>query len=185
MEVIHKVRSILKSNKGASVFWIAFVALSLLVIVSAGYEYIRLQIIAQGTRDGMDAVVTKACTENYARLYDGLREGYSGGYKKDSASWTEDVDSDIVYTILDNQFGTQPDGSGHSKYIGENLEFRISDLSVQMTNTPFAPDATGSEKKFTGNASYTVTVPLSFGWGAIPSLEIPMKTVAGYTAKFP
>ena len=183
MEIGKRVKSVLKSSRGSSIAGIAFVAIFLLVIVSLGYESIRLQIIAQGTRDGMETVITDACTANYSNLYDGLREGYSGGYKIDGGSWSEDIDTADAYAFLDRHFGTRPNEESHEKYIGSNLEFSITDLSIQMTNTPFAPASSGS-KKFTGTATYTVVVPLSFGWQSLPPLTVPMKVQAGYTQKF-
>jgi len=179
-----KLRNILRSNKGSTGISTIAVAMFLLVLVACGLEYLRLNVIAQGTRDGVEAVVTQACTNNYDKLYNGLREGYSGGYALQKGNWEEDINSDAAYTMLDKQLGTHSDGSGHAKYNGNILEFRISNLSIQMTNAPFASEQNGSEQKFTGLATYTVTVPLSFGWQGMPPLEIPMKVKAGYTAKF-
>jgi len=181
---MNKCRKILKSSKGSSNISTVVVAMILIVIVASGLEYLRLNVIAQGTRNGMETVVTQACTDNYDSLFNGLREGYSGGYKLNNGSWTEDINTDSAYSIMDKQLGTKSDGAGHAKYNGSAMEFRISDLSIQMTNTPFAPGNPDEGTKFTGMATYTVTVPLSFGWQGMPPLEIPMKVKAGYTAKF-
>lgn len=179
-----KLRRILKSSKGSTNISTAVVAMILIVIVASGLEYLRLNVIAQGTRNGMETVITQVCTDNYDRLYNGLREGYSGGYKLNNGNWSEDVNTDNAYSIMDKQMGTRSQGASHAKYNGSTLEFQISDLSIQMTNTPFAPDDSGNEQKFTGTATYTVTVPLSFGWQNLPPLVIPMEVKAGYTAKF-
>lgn len=179
-----KFKRILKSNKGSTNISTVVVAMLLITIVACGLEYLRLNVIAQGTRNGMETVITQTCTDNYDRLYNGLREGYSGGYKLDNGRWTEDINTDNAYSIMDKQLGTKSDGTGHAKYNGSTMEFRISELSIQMTNTPFAPDNSGSVQKFTGTATYTVTVPLSFGWQNLPPLEISMRVKAGYTAKF-
>lgn len=179
-----KLKRILKSSKGSTGFSTVAVAMLLIVIVASGLEYLRLNVIAQGTRNGMETVITQTCTDNYDRLYNGLREGYSGGYRLDNGNWTEDVNTDAAYSAMDKQLGTKSEGAGHAKYNGSTMEFRISDLSIQMSNTPFAPDDSGSEQKFTGTATYTVTVPLSFGWQNLPPLVIPIQVKAGYTAKF-
>lgn len=181
---MRRLRNILRSNKGSTGISTVAVAMFLLVLVATGLEYLRLNVIAQGTRDGVQAVITQACTNNYDKLYNGLREGYSGGYTLQKGKWVQDINSEDAYAMLDKQLGTQPDGSGHAKRSGNTLEFRISDLSIQMTNTPFAPDEAGGENRFTGEATYTVTIPLSFGWQGMPPLKIPMKVKAGYTAKF-
>ncbi|TQI68563.1 hypothetical protein [Clostridium sp. KNHs216] len=181
---MNKLKGVLKSNRGSTSFWIVAVAMFLIVVVATGLEYLRLNVIAQGTRNGMESVITQACTANYDRLYNGLREGYSGGYQLDKGSWKEDINTDDAYAIMDQQFGTKSDGSGHAKYNGSTLEFRITDLSIQMTNTPLTPEDPEREQKFSGTATYTVIIPLSFGWRNLPPLEIPMKVKADYSAKF-
>lgn len=45
------------------------------------WEYSRLNIVGFGVRDAVQAAITQVCTDNYDQLYNGLREGYSGGYK--------------------------------------------------------------------------------------------------------
>ncbi len=178
------MKKILKDKKGSFMFWAVVIVMILLIIGTAGFEYIRLQVIAQGTRDAVQATITQVCTANYDRMYNGLREGYSGGYKLDQGNWTEDIDTGDLYTLLDKQLGTHGNSSSHTKMTGSKIEYSISNLSVQMTNTPFAPDNPGEETKFTGTATYTVTVPLSFGWQGLPPMEIPVEVKAGYTAKF-
>jgi len=165
-------------------FWAVVIVMMLLIIGSSGFEYIRLQVIAQGTRDAVQSSITQVCTDNYSLMYNGLREGYSGGYQLLQEHWTQNIDTGDLYTQLDKQLGTQSDGSGHSKTADSKIEYRISNLSVQMTNTPFAPENPGDETKFTGIATYTVTVPLSFGWQQLPPMEINISVVSGYTAKF-
>ncbi|WP_457945436.1 hypothetical protein [Caproiciproducens sp. LBM24188] len=182
--MIKKLKRVLRNSKGRSNISTVVVAMLLIILVACGLEYLRLNVIVQGTRNGMETVITQTCTENYDRLYNGLREGYSGGYKLNNGKWTEDINADFAYSIMDKQLGTKSDGSGHAKYNGSTMEYRISDLSIQMTNTPFAPDSFGNEPKFTGTATYTLTVPLSFGWQKLPPLVIPMQVKAGYTAKF-
>jgi hypothetical protein len=178
------MKKILKDKKGSFMFWAVVIVMVLLIIGTAGFEYIRLQVIAQGTRDAVQATITQVCTANYDRMYNGLREGYSGGYKLDQGNWSEDVDTGDLYTLLDKQLGTHGDGSGHTKMTGNKIEYSISNLSVQMTNTPFAPDNPGGETKFTGIANYTLIVPLSFGWQSLPPMETNIRVVSGYTAKF-
>ena len=178
------MKKIIKNNDGSSAIWITAVIFFLLVVLATGFEYIRLNIIAKGTRDAMQTVITQSCTANYDKLYNGLREGYSGGYQLDKDKWTENIDNGDVDNLVSKQLGTQKNGNGFVKYLDDKIEFEISDLSVEMTNTPFAPNDTEDVSKFTGTAEYTLTVPLSFGWQNLPSMKIHMKAVSGYTAKF-
>lgn len=179
-----EVKKILKDQNGGAAIWITAVAFFLLVFIALGCEYMRLQIISENARNVVENAITQVCTNNYNKLYNGLREGYSGGYTLNKGSWSEDIDPGDLYSLLDKQLGMQADGSGHARYISNNMEFRISDLSVQMTNTPFAPDKPQKEPTFKGVAKFTLTVPLSFGWQSLPPMTNPMEVEAGYTAKF-
>jgi uncharacterized protein (UPF0333 family) len=173
----------LLNNKGNFSIPAIFIALFILLVTFGVFEYFRVQIIAKGTRDAMQTVITQSCTENYDKLYNGLREGYSGGYQLDKNQWTENMDNGNIESLINKQLGTQKSGNGFIKYIDDKVEFEISDLSVEMTNTPFAPNDT-DVPKFKGTAEYTLTVPLSFGWQNLPPMKIHMKAVSGYTAKF-
>lgn len=179
-----KVRRLLRSNQGSMSFFTVAVILCMLITITGIFEWNRLHIIADGTYDAVQRAVTTACTENYDHLYNGVREGYSGGYHLSDGEWQEDVDEGEVYAKLDSLLGTKAEGDEHIKYSGEQMEFSLSDLDVQMTNTPFAPDDSEHIKQFTGVAYVTLKVPLSFGWNALPPMQIPMKVTAGYMAKF-
>ena len=178
-----KLINILKDKTGSSFFTGAFIALSFLVVACICFEFFNLHIVSIGIRDSVQSAITTACTENYNKLYNGLREGYSGGYQLNKDKWTENIDNGDVENLINKQLGTQKSGNGYVKYNEDKVEFEISDLSIEMTNTPFAPDDT-DVTKFTGSAEYTLTVPLSFGWQNLPPMKIQMKAVSGYTAKF-
>lgn len=179
-----KMIKVLKSNKGSMSFFTVSVILCLLITFTGIFEWNRLHIIADGTYDAVQRAVATACTENYDRLYNGVREGYSGGYQLDEGEWKEDIDEGEVYAKLDNLLGTRAEGDEHVKSTGEQMEFSLSDLDVKMTNTPFAPDDPDHINQFTGVAYVTLKVPLSFGWNALPPMQISMKVTAGYMAKF-
>lgn len=58
----------------------AAVTLALLVIFCGISEYFRLQIIAVGVRDALEDAIISVVNDNYAGVYHGVREGYSGSY---------------------------------------------------------------------------------------------------------
>lgn len=173
---------ILKNHSGSSVFLTAAVIFSLLIATSAGFEYLRLQVIAYGTRNAMESVVTQSCTANYDRLFNGLREGYSGAYQFTGSDWSENVDDQSIYGFVNDQLGTKYNGGEYTKSNSSGYEYKITDLRIKMTNTPFT--SSGSDEQFTGIASYTVIIPMSFGWQQSPPLEIPIEVKAGYQPKF-
>lgn len=178
-----RLKIIIKNCNGSSVFLTAAVIFSLLITSFAGFEYLRLQVIAYGTRNAIESVVTQSCTANYDRLFNGVREGYSGAYQFTGTGWSENVDDKSIYELVNNQLGTKYNGNG--EYIKSNssgYEYKITNLKIKMTNAPLT--SSGTVEQFNGIASYTVIIPLSLGWQQSPPLEIPMEVKAGYQPKF-
>nr|WP_246543190.1 hypothetical protein [Fusibacter paucivorans] len=142
-------------------------------------EYLRLQIIASGVRDALQSSVIAVATENYDEVYNGLREGYSGGYQlSETDQWEEQVDSGAVLMKLSDKLGLIEG----TKYAGGYMEYQLSDLDIQINNATFA--TSDNDSRFEAEAWVTLTVPLSFGWDHLPPMEIRLKVDAGYSPKF-
>lgn len=182
---IKDFRRILKEKKGNALPLACAIVMSLILIFSAVSEYMRLQIIAKGVRDALQTSVISVAAQNYDDVYNGLREGYSGGYKLSSSDkWESKLDTGDVYTYLDNLLGLEKDGAYHIKITGKEAEYKLSALKVNIINTPLAPTNPNGLQKFESEAYINLEVPLSFGWGKLPSLKINLKVKAGYTPKF-
>ena len=173
------MKKLLKSQDGNSALFAVVLVLALALLFSVVSEYLRLQIIASGVRDALESSVISVATENYADVYNGLREGYSGGYALSrSDRWEEQFTTGDVMANLSQTLGLV-DGV---KYAGDVLEYRLSDLDIQVLNTPFAPG--GNAVRFESEAKITLDVPFSFGWEHLPPLRMRLKVRAGYTPKF-
>ena len=145
-----------------------FVVLGLCVFTFVIFEGAHLNDCGQVVRSAVQDAVTTTCTENYAAVYNGVREGYSGGYKLEkNGSWSEAIDPGDVYDKLDHVLGTRKEGEAHVKNVNGREMFSLSNLEVQMTNAPFAPDGTDANK-LTGVAYVTLSVPMGFNWGNVP-----------------
>lgn len=173
------MKKLLKSQDGNAALFAVVMVLALALLFSVISEYLRLQIIASGVRDALQSSVISLATENYADVFSGLREGYSGGYAlSQSDRWEEQFTRGDVMANLSQTLGLV----GGEKYSGAVLEYRLSDLDIQVLNTPFAPAS--NEVKFESEAKITLEVPLSFGWEHLPPLRMRLKVRAGYTPKF-
>ena len=95
------------SNKSGNALPLACaIVICLLLISSVIMEYIRLTVIANGVRDELQASVISVSTQNYDKVYNGLREGYSGGYNKmTGGAWQEKLDYGDIYAELDPWVG--------------------------------------------------------------------------------
>jgi uncharacterized protein YjdB len=170
----------LNNNKGSMIIWAPVVMLILLSGIASLCENSRLQSTAMNTRNAVQAAITQVCTDNTKNVYTGIREGYAGGYKLDNANWEENVSNSDIISKIDAKLGT----SGGVKSINGKLIYKITDLSVSIKNAPLAPIDTDGVPQLTGTATFTLTVPLSFGGQNLPPMVInDMKVVGGYSPK--
>lgn len=177
-----RLKKIVKERNGSSTPLTVALILGLLLIICAISEFFRLGIIVQGVRDGLQQAVITVATTNYDEAYNGLREGYSGGYVLSGDSWQENLDYDDVYYRLDNLLGTEEQNSYHIKRQAVGYEYRLSGLSVALSNAPLTPGNTN--KNLEADARITIEIPLSFGWGKLPPLRMELRTRSAYMPKF-
>lgn len=177
-----KVRNIAGDRSGMSYPLTAALVLALLLVLCVLAEFFRLSVIAYGVRGGLQESVTCVATTNYDEVYDGLREGYSGGYSMTGHGWEEVLDYGDVYAQLDRLLGTEPEGNYHIKRQGRGYEYRFTNLSVSIRNAPFAPGNAGCN--FEADLSVQLEIPLSFGWEALPPIRMTIRTKAAYMPKF-
>lgn len=177
-----KLKKLLRSKAGNSTPMTIALVLGLLLLICAMAEFFRLGIIVQGVRDGLQQSIITVATTNYDETYNGLREGYSGGFVLSGDSWQENLDYDDVYYRLDNLLGTDSQGGYHVKALEKGFEYRLSNLNVTIINTPFTPG--NANQNFEADARITIEIPLSFGWDAVPPLTMEIRTRAAYMPKF-
>lgn len=178
------IKKLFRSKHGGGNLLAIVIVISTLLISCSVYEYLRLMIIASGARNAVQSSIISVATTNYNEVYNGLREGYSGGYTLQGASWNESLDIGDIYGLLDNILGLSCQGGRHIKYSGDTPEYALWGLDVNIQNAPFAPSNTEVADKFLVKATIELEVPLSFGWESLPPMRITLKVKAGYTPKF-
>lgn len=183
-----KLKRILKDQRGVSFPLIIAVTLALVIIFCGVSEYFRLNIIAAGVKEATEDAIISAVNDNYANVYHGVREGYSGGYMPDGAeSWEAAISEGDIYTYLDGTLGTQIRGGRHVKYAGDDgtaLEFAVTGLTVTVRNAPLAPSDPEHAQRFEADALIRLEVPVRFGGRLLPSMHITLKVQAGYIQVF-
>lgn len=177
-----KLKKMIRDNKGMSYPLTVALVLALLITLCTLAEFFRLSIIAYGVRKGLQESVISVATTNYNEVYDGLREGYSGGYFMTGGGWEETLDYGDVYTQLDRLLGTGSEGAYHVKWQENGYEYRITNLNVVINNAPFAPG--NANRNFEADVSVQLEIPLSFGWEALPPVRMTIRVKAAYMPKF-
>ena len=172
------MKEILRDRRASSFPTTIGIVLSLIILMCGISEYFRLQVIAAGVREAVEDAVISTVNDNYAGVYHGVREGYSGSYVPfGEGSWEEDLNETI---------GTQLSGGRHVKYAdtGTAMEFAIDSLQVTLRNAPLAPSDPAHAQRFEADAIVRLEVPVRFGGRILPSMWITLKVQAGYTEVF-
>lgn len=182
-----KLKQILKDRRGLSFPLVIAITLVLVILLCGVSEYFRLQIIASEVREAVQDAIIGTVNDNYAGVYHGAREGYSGGYQTDGSSWNQTITDGDIYSYLEMVLGMEERGGARVKYAGDSgtaVEFSITGLSVTVRNAPLAPSDPRNAQRFEADALVRLEVPVRFGGKLLPSMHINLKVQAGYIEVF-
>lgn len=179
-----RINKILRDKRGVSFPLTVAITLALLIILCGVTEYFRLNIIASGVKEALQDAIIVTVNDNYADVYHGVREGYSGGYQPDGESFSYSVNTGDIYSYMDSTLGTEDTGGGHIKTAGGVTEYSLSGLDVTVRNAPLAPSSPQNAQRFEADATIWLEAPVQFGGKQITTMRIKLKVQAGYTEVF-
>lgn len=179
-----KLINCFRDKKGSSFPLIIAITLALVIIMCGILEFFRLNIIASGVKEAVQDAIIITVNDNYANVYHGVREGYSGGYLPDGSSFSYSIDTGDVYDHMDTTLGTTVESGKHIKYSGDVVEYKLSGLEVTVRNAPLAPSSPRNAQHFEADAVILLEVPVQFGGKQLPPMKIKLKVQAGYTEAF-
>lgn len=179
-----KIRRLLRSKKAfSSAPWAVVIALAGMLFFVVLWQIVRLVTISAGVKDALQSAVISTSVNNYSNVYDGIREGYSGGYRYTGNAWKSAVSTGNVYGRLDELLGLRTNGNEHYKFNSNGIEYTLSDLDVNVENAQFAPSSS-EIKQFSATSYITLEVPLSFCGDVLPPMKIRLCVKSKYTPKF-
>jgi hypothetical protein len=182
--MIKKITKLLHSRKAYSSAPLAVViALAGMMFFVVLWQIVRLVTISAGVKDAVQSAVIATSVGNYSNVYDGIREGYSGGYRYSGNSWKTAISTGNVYGRLDQLLGLHSSGGKHIKSNSDGVEYAVYGLSVNVDNAEFAP--TSEEiQQFSATSYITLEVPLSFCGDVLPPMKIRLCVKSKYMPKF-
>ena len=142
-----------KKRRGEGTPMIVAIVLVLLMLFCAIAEYSRIWIISQGVKEATQQAVLSTVNDNY----------------------------DDVYAQLSRILGLSNDGESYMKYAEGQMEFSISDLTVEIQNNALA---SGQSAGYTAVAELELTVPVRFMGVDFPAAEMTLHTEAKYIPLF-
>ncbi len=179
-----EIRIKIKDKKGSMFPLTIGIIIVLLIIMTGISEYMRLKIIASGVQKAIQSSTITVSVENYENIYSSTRENNSASYKynDDIKDWEEIIDTGDVYEELDSLLGLIVEEDKHIKRTENDLEYSLSNLDIMILNSPLISN--NPEDKFIAETFINLEVPLSFGWGHLPPMNIRLKVRSEYMAKF-
>lgn len=143
-------------------------------------------MIIKGIRDAIETSATSVMTQNYDETYPCLREGYSAGYElnETSGEWDENIDTGDIEEHLIKLLGLKVEGNDLVKRKGSKLEFKISNIDINIINRELSPKDVSKAEKFKIEVKSNITIPVAFGFDEVNPLNIDLKVISGYTNIF-
>lgn len=181
---MRKLIRCVRDQRGMAFPLVIAMTLALLLLLCVLMEFFRLSLIASGVKEALQDAVVTVVNDNYANVYHGVREGYSGGYYTEGYGFEEAVDTGDVYYHLDETLGTRTENGTRVKYAGGVLEYRITGLDVEIRNAPLAPSDPQNAQRFEADAEIWLEVPVRFAGKTLPAMKMRLKVQAGYIEVF-
>lgn len=180
-----RFNKILRNQDGFSFPMVVAITLLLVIIMCGIMEFFRLNIIASGVKEAVQDAIIITVNDNYANVYHGTREGYSGGYQPDGSGFDYSVNNGDIYSYMGNILGTVNEGGKHVKYaMAGVVEYSLSGLDVTIRNAPLAPSDPQNAQRFEADAVIILEVPVQFAGKLLPSMRVELKLQAGYIEVF-
>ena len=181
---MRKLIRCVRDRRGMAFPLVIAVTLALLLLLCVLMEFFRLNLIASGVKEALQDAVVTVVNDNYANVYHGVREGYSGGYYMEGYGFEEAVDTGDIYYHLDEMLGTRSENGTRVKYAEGVLEYRITGLDVEIRNAPLAPSDPQNAQRFKADAEIWLEVPVRFAGKTLPAMKMRLKVQAGYIEVF-
>lgn len=171
-----------KNRSGEGTPMILAIVLVLLMLFCIVAEYSRVWLIAQGVKEVTQQAVLSTVNDNYNDVYHAVREGYAAGwFPDDSGGWEESVDEGDVYAQLSAILGLSSDGERYVKFADGQEEYRVSDLSVKVSNNAIA---SGKSDGYTATAELKLEVPVRFLGRLFPAAQMTLRVEGKYVPIF-
>ncbi|MFT9078382.1 hypothetical protein [Ethanoligenens sp.] len=150
-------------------------------LLGVSMELWRGHAVTTGAYNAVRAAVSDTVTKNAANLYSAQTDMAADAYTYTDNGWTAQTDTSTITNTLQNHLGLRQSGSDWVCYDSGGHElYRLSGLTVQVTN-PYTPQGSPSSA-----SKYTVTVTwtLNYTFLNIMPMSTPMKASASTGGKF-
>lgn len=182
MEVVKKIKQVLKQNDGSTMIDVAVWVFAMLIIFSVVFEYIRVQIICYNLKDTFENEIQTVLSENYDEVYAGFRESMAiGGQFQGGPEGASDDEEEPEWIDLNDSGDVEQEIEellALDSLEDPNGSFEIKDIKVRVRNGKDSD--TG---KYEASGSMKIVVPLTI-IGVTVKASVPVKTKIIYNEMY-
>lgn len=163
------------SRKGFSYIMASVMIFVTMLIGAAIFEIIRLNIQAAAVRDKFEDAIISMCVENYAQLYQSIREGHAASYGYNGMSWAENNNANTEY--IQSYLNTAMNS-------GEIMQCDIESMTYNVEPGVLAPSDAGTADKFSVTGTIVINIPYRFAWSDLQPVTMQLDVKSQWRAKF-
>ncbi|MGN0680162.1 MAG: hypothetical protein ACI4JS_10905, partial [Oscillospiraceae bacterium] len=160
--------------KGFSYVLATVIMFVTLLIGVAIFEIIRLNIQAAAVRDKFEDAIIAMCVDNYAQLYQPVREGHAASYSNNGSGWFENNKANQAY--IRNYLDSAMSSGEISQCNIVSIDFTVNTASLKPQN---------NTQTFAVNGTLTVQLPFEFLWAdTVAPIDMRLDVKSKWRAKF-
>lgn len=172
--MIKKFLKKIKSPKGFSYVMAVVLMFVTLLIGVAIFEIVRINVQAAAVRDKFEDAIISMCVDNYAHLYQPVREGHASSYSNNGSGWFQNNKANQTY--IRNYLNSAMSSGEISQCDIQSIDFSVNSAGLKPNiNT----------QTFSVNGTITVQLPFEFLWSdTVAPINLQLKVKSKWRAKF-
>ena len=162
-------------NRGFSYVVLSVLIIIVMLIGVAIFEIIRINIQAAAVRNKFEDAIISMCVENYAKMYQPIREGNAANYEYDGSQWLEQNNASEQYILT---YLTEAMNSG------EIMQCEITAMTFGVTSADLAPTDVDTAQKYSIDGTLTIRIPYRFAWDDLVPISMQLSVKSQWRAMF-
>lgn len=165
----------LRSNRGFSYVMTSVMMIAVLLIGTAIFEIIRVNVEAAAVRDKFEDAIIYASVSNYSNMYADVRESQAATWRFNGLTWTQSntTNRNQILSYMNRAMSN-----------GEIAQCTIESMNFTVTPAPRAPTDTDTADKFSVEGTMTITIPHDFAWGGTAPMRFKLHVKSKWVARF-
>ena len=162
-------------NRGFSYVVLSVLIIIVMLVGVAIFEIIRINIQAAAVRDKFEDAIISMCVDNYAKMYQPIREGNAASYGYNGSRWLQQNNATERYIRA---------YLAEAMSSGEIMQCDITAMTFDVTSADLAPTDVDTAQKYSINGTLTIRIPYRFAWDDLAPISMQLSVKSQWRAKF-